>query len=283
MQKISEVVPNDLFVDLIPYHYGYEECEPLHSFGPTRREHFLFHYILSGRGKFLFVNDKGKEIEYSLRSGQGFLIWPQQQSFYIADEKEPWVYAWISFDGQKARELMVQAGLSYNDPVYISKNSEEHEKMKSHLMAIVREKDSLPVTIIGHLYLFIGALIDTSASRKQPGGWGLRDYYIRECLSFIEQHYQEEIGVEDIAACCCLNRGYLAKIFRAVLNTSPHEFLIRYRINKSCELMKTTDLSINEISEMVGYPNQFNFSRVFKEIAGSSPRDWRKEHKIQEA
>jgi hypothetical protein len=42
------IFPNETFVDLSLYQFGYEECDPLHSFGPARRNHFLFHYILSG-------------------------------------------------------------------------------------------------------------------------------------------------------------------------------------------------------------------------------------------
>jgi YesN/AraC family two-component response regulator len=115
---------------------------------------------------------------------------------------------------------------------------------------------------------------------KKASSGNMRDFYIRESLSFIEQRYQDEISVEDIAAFCNLDRSYLGKVFRSVLDTSPQNFLIRFRINKSCELMKITDRTISEISSMVGYPNQFNFSRAFKHIMGQSPREWRNEHKL---
>jgi AraC-like DNA-binding protein len=276
-----KIFPDEHFVDLSLYHFGYEECDPSHSFGPARRNHFLFHYILSGKGRFLSTNDKGAEEIYSLEGGQGFLIWPHQQTFYTADEKDPWVYAWVDFDGLKARELVTQAGLTYNNPIYISKNNEEQEKMKNELLTIVNSQNSLPLSTIGHLYLFISALIASSSMRKKVTGSGLRDLYIREALTFIEQHYHENLGVEDIAVFCNLDRSYLGKIFKSVLNSSPQDFLIRYRINKSCELMKITDHTIAEISEMVGYPNQFNFSRVFKKTIGKSPRAWRNRNKYQ--
>jgi AraC-like DNA-binding protein len=96
------------------------------------------------------------------------------------------------------------------------------------------------------------SLIASSSLRKKAAGGSLRDFYIRESLSFIEQHYQDEIGIEEIAAFCHLDRSYLGKVFKSMLHTNPQEFLIRYRINKSCELMKITDRTINEIRLMVG-------------------------------
>jgi AraC-like DNA-binding protein len=282
MEKLYyNIFPNENFVDLSLYQYGYEECDPAHCFGPARRNHFLFHYILSGKGKFQSTNDKGVEKYYSLEGGQGFLIWPHQQTFYIADEKVPWVYAWIDFDGLKARELVIQAGLTYNNPIYISRDNEEREKMKNEILTIVNSKNSLPLSTMGHFYLFISALITSSSMRKEVTGGSLRDFYIRECLSFIEQHYHENISVEDIASFCNLDRSYLGKIFKSVLNTSPQDFIIRYRINKSCELMKITDYTIGEIGEMVGYQNHFNFSRAFKTLIGKSPRNWRNENKYR--
>ena len=275
------IFQNENFIDLSLYQYGYEECEPLHSFGPAVRNHFLFHYIFSGKGRLLSTDDKVKVNEYHLEGGQGFMIWPSQNNHYIADEKTPWVYGWVEFDGLKARELVTQAGLTFNYPVYISKDNNERERMKNELCHIINNKNSQPPQLIGHLYLFHSALIASSSLQKKPSGGSLREFYIREALSFIEQHYHEEIGVEDIAAYCRLDRSYLGKLFRNVLNITPHEFFIRYRINKACELMKITDRTIAEISKLVGYPNQFVFSRLFKKNMNLPPKEWRNSNKIK--
>ncbi|MDR0375829.1 MAG: AraC family transcriptional regulator, partial [Treponema sp.] len=241
-KSFCRIFPKENFIDLSLYQFGYEECDPLHSFGPATRNHFLFHYILSGKGRFEARDDRNRLNTYHLgERGQGFLIWPRQHTFYIADEKDPWTYAWVEFDGLKARELMIQAGLTFSHPIYTSKNTEEREKMKDELLAIVRGKDSPPLSVIGRLYLFMSALMDSSSLRKKATGGSPRDFYIQESLSFIEQYYQDEISVEDIAAFCNLDRSYLGKVFRSVLDTSPQDFLIQYRINKACELMKITD------------------------------------------
>jgi AraC-like DNA-binding protein len=282
MEKaIHGIFPNEQFMDLTLYQFGYEKCDPLHMFGPATRNHFLFHYILSGRGLFRVFDDRDVENEYHLEGGQGFMIWPMQHTFYIANEKTPWTYAWVEFDGFKARELVTQAGITYNYPIYSSKDSEEREVMKKELLAIINGKNNPPLNIMGHLYHFMNAFISSSSLRKKVTGGTLRDFYVRESLNFIERHFHEEIGVEDIAAFCNIDRSYLSKVFKSVLRTSPQDFLIQYRINKACELMKITGHTIGEISCMVGYQSQFNFSRVFKKVMDQSPRVWRNANKLR--
>lgn len=269
------------FVDLSLYQFGYEECDPLHFFGPVARKHFLFHYIISGRGRLLSSDDRGMTNEYRLEGGQGFMLWPRQINTYFADEKNPWTYAWVEFDGLKAREAMTEAGLTYNYPLYVSNNNDERETMKRELLAIVQNKDDPPYALIGRLYLFVNALIASSSRRKKAPGSSMREFYAREFLSFIEQRYMDDISVEDMAAYCGLDRSYLGKVVRSAFSMSPQEFLIHYRLNKSQELMTVTDRTIGEISALVGYENPFNFSRVFKKIRGKSPRDWRNENKLK--
>jgi len=278
---IHKIFPGENYVDLSIIQFGYEECEPLHSFGPATRNHFLFYYILSGRGVLISTNEKGETTEYQLEEGQGFLNWPRHHNTYIANKEIPWTYAWVAFDGMKARESVIQSGLTSNRPVYTARVLDEREKMKNELLYIVNNANNPPMDLIGHFYLFLSALIESSSLRRKVSGGSLREFYIHEAIIFTEQNYQNEITVEDMAAFCNLDRSYLGKIFKSELKTSPQEFLIRYRMNKACELMKITSHTIGEISIMVGYQNMFNFSRAFKKITGQSPRDWRSENKLR--
>lgn len=70
------VSPNEELLDLRLFQCGWEQCAPLHSFGPFVRNHYLFHYVISGQG-FLNANvTKGTTRRYDLEPGQGFLISP---------------------------------------------------------------------------------------------------------------------------------------------------------------------------------------------------------------
>ena len=277
-EVIFSIFPRENFIDLGLYQFGWEQCDPSHSFGPAARNHYLFHLCLSGTGTLFANNTKGELITYQVKSGQGFMLFPHQICTYIADHEIPWEYVWVEFDGLRVKESIDSAGLTQNNPIYRSRHKNIAETMKSELLYLVNHKDESPFHLIGHLYLFIDSLIRSSSSTQIGSGNSLRDFYIKEAFSFIEQNFQNDISIEDIAACCGLNRSYFGKIFHQNMGKTPQEFLMSYRMTKATELLKLTELSIADVGNAVGYPNQLHFSRAFKNIYGLSPRQWRNEN-----
>lgn len=279
-EGIYAIFPSENFIDMSLYQYGWEDCDPAHSFGPARRNHFLFHYVLSGTGTLIAESQQGTYTSYSVKEGQGFMIFPHQICTYVADLEHPWEYVWIEFDGLRAREMVEYAGFAENAPIYRARDKRISENMRDEMLYIVKNKEASPFHLIGHLYLFIDSLVRSCASAQLNRGNRLRDFYIQEAIHFIEQNYHSPVTVEDIAASCGLNRSYFGKIFHETIGKSPQEFLITYRMTKATELLKLTSRSIAEISTAVGYPNQLHFSRAFKKVYGISPRAWRYAHGV---
>lgn len=273
------IFPNENFIDLSMYQYGYEQCEPGHSFGPAARNHYLFHYVISGTGTLLANNAKEETVTYPIKSGQGFLIFPGQITTYYADSILPWEYTWIEFDGLRVKEALSLTDLSINSPVYHSHSRDLREKLQEEMLYIAHHGKESPFHLIGHLYLFFDYLTQSSKSAKLVQSSKMSDYYIKEAIHYIEQNFQNNITIEEIAALCGINRSYFGKIFHKAIGRSPQEFLMNYRMVKATELLKLTSLSIAEIGCAVGYENQLHFSRAFKTIYGVSPREWRNQHK----
>lgn len=278
-ESVFSIFPNENFVDLSLYQYGMEQCPPAYSFGPATRNHYLFHYVLSGTGRLIANDSKGISHEYQIRSGEGFMIFPRQINTYIADSKLPWEYIWIEFDGMRAREIIETAGLSPDHPVYHASYKDLRENMKDEMIYIAEHHDATPFHLMGHLYLFIDYLSRSSSSQITASG-RVRDFYIKEALNYIEQNFQNDISVENIASFCGLNRTYFGRIFKETVGKSPQQFLLSYRMAKAAELLKLTELSISDIGNAVGYPNQLHFSRAFKNVYGVSPREWRNKNQM---
>ncbi|MBD5528778.1 MAG: AraC family transcriptional regulator [Lachnospiraceae bacterium] len=275
------VFPNENFIDLSLYQFGREQCKPAHSFGPAARNHYLFHYVISGTGTLMADDSSGETKTYSVKSMQGFMIFPDQITTYIADKNVPWEYIWIEFDGLRAKSIVDAAGLSPDNPVYKARSKELRENMMNEMIYITENSNSSPFHLIGHLYLFIDYFARSAAEIKIRQGSKLRDFYIHEALAFIEQNFQNDITVEDIAEVCGLNRSYFGKIFKEAVGKSPQDFLLNYRMVKAAELLKLTKLSVGDISNAVGYDNQLHFSRAFKNIYGVSPKNWRTEQMLK--
>ena len=277
---IFSIFPNQNFVDLGLFQFGWERCTPAHSFGPAARNHYLFHYILSGTGTLMADDSKGVTQTYSIKSMQGFMIFPNQITTYVADKQLPWEYVWLDFDGLRVKSLLDTIGLSLDKPVYHARNKNLREDMANEMLYISRHKDESPFHLIGHLYLFLDYLLRSAADEQLEHGSKLREFYIHEALTYIEHNFQNEITIEDIAGVCGLNRTYFGKIFKEALGKTPQEFLLNYRMLKAAELLKLTSLSIGDVGLAVGYANQMHFSRAFKNNYGISPREWRYQNHI---
>lgn len=265
------------YFDITIYQYGYEQCAPHHTFGPGMRNHYLIHCILSGNGTYC-VHYRGKAEEYHLHSGQAFLIEPNQLIHYFADSNTPWEYIWIEFDGIKAKEYLTQAGLGHPSYIYRAASMQGQQELFGYLHYLVEHPELLPMEVIGYTYLFFGALIRNSRNTKKIAKNNIQEFYVQSTVDFIENHYMNEISVEDMAANLGLHRSYFSKIFKKATQKSPQDFLIQYRINKACELLRSTQMTITQISHLVGYNNQFHFTRAFKKNMEIPPQEWRKQN-----
>lgn len=279
----SYIFNNINYVDIILYQFGSERCDPLHSFGPTVKNHFLFHYVLSGKGKLHSYNNgvQNEASIYTIKAGEGFLITPNIISTYEADKDDPWNYVWVEFEGLKAQRYLDEIGLSSKKPIFIPKEYNDDNSIKENLMFLLNNPNAPDSAILGHLYLFFYSLLENSSFNSTKSSSNLQEFYVREAINYIENNYNKNISVEDIAKWCNLDRSYFGKIFKNSMKTTPHEFLIKYRLSKACEMLKDNNMSIKEVSELTGYPNQFHFSKAFKEVYNMPPRQWKNQNKTK--
>ena len=185
----------------------------------------------------------------------------------------------MEFDGLRTTEILNVCGFSKDAPVYMAHSREARKKMVDELIYISQNSEQSPFHLMGHFYLFAD-LLAQSVARPQPAATSkMSDYYIKEAINYIEQNFQNDISIEDVAAVCGINRSYQGRIFRTSTGRSPQEFLIHYRMTKAAELLKLTTLSIGDIGSAVGYENALHFSRAFKNVYGVSPRAWREQHR----
>lgn len=251
---------------------GCSQTEPLHSFGPASKPHYLIHYVLSGKGMFRF-HDK----EYRLEAGYGFLIQPNELAFYQADEKEPWSYLWVGFAGSRAGEYLGAMGLSRRHPIFVCERSEELYSIVKDMMEHNTFGIANDLRRNGQLGVFLSVIAESAgvvARDEEDKG----NQYVKKAVSFIQSNYCNPIKVTDVAEYVCINRSYLYTLFQNYLGMSPQQFLTMFRITKARELLESTAYPIESIALSCGYSDALVFTKAFHSMKGISPSRYRKEH-----
>ena len=241
-------------------HSGMERCYPLHIWQGVRAE-YIIHFVIRGKGVYT-VGGRA----YALEGGQMFLIRPDTKIVYIADEIDPWEYAWI---------LLAACGfhsgidvLDAPDLQPILRNIQEILDLHELSEANTLFRESCLLRIIGGLIQYRRQLLPSDAAGRktqQP------KIYVTDAVSYIKSHYADTISVSGIAEILGISRAYLNKAFQQELGMSVQRFLIDYRMHSAANLLYNSEMSIQQISEAVGYEDQLTFSKAFKRKFGVSP------------
>lgn len=263
----SESSRNDS--ELSIYQYGWEKCKPLYVFGPSIRDHFLIHYVVSGKGVF---EVDGKE--YHLTTNQGFIIYPKVLTVYRADEEDPWEYYWIGFNGSKAEDYIQMTGLSRNNPIFTYDQDNYLIDCMKGLCQTNENPRSAHLSKKGYLFLFISRLIDSAINNNYEQTENDKTA-VEEAIKYIEGNFSRDISVIDIANHVGFSRTHFTRIFTKHLHVPPYEFLTRLRISKACEYLVESKINISETATSVGYKDIARFSKMFKLVTGETPMHFR--------
>ena len=131
------------------------------------------------------------------------------------------------------------------------------------------------IRLLGLLYEFLSQLVETAeASLTEKNN--TKEEYVKTALEYIRMNYSRKITIAEIARNTGLDRSYLYSLFNEYINASPQEYLIGFRMEKACELMRTASLTIGDIARSIGYDDPLMFSKAFKKVKGLSPREFRR-------
>jgi AraC-like DNA-binding protein len=100
--------------------------------------------------------------------------------------------------------------------------------------------------------------------------------YSEQIMDWIEEHYQEEVNLEQLAAETHLSKSYVSRVFHQETGGRLVDYLTARRIKQACRLLSTTDLPVEQIGIAVGFPNASYFNQLFKRVLGTTPLKYRK-------
>ena len=98
---------------------------------------------------------------------------------------------------------------------------------------------------------------------------------VARAIQHMNRYCDSNLKLEDYAAMCCMSRYHFLRIFKAVTGITPLEYRSRIRMDHAREMLKSSNLSVSEISDSLGYSSLAYFSAAFKKATGLSPSECR--------
>lgn len=94
--------------------------------------------------------------------------------------------------------------------------------------------------------------------------------------AYIHEHLSEPLSLDDLAACCALNKFHLARIFRARTGITPMDYVRQARLDVALRMLRESDLTLREIAPRVGLADEYHLSRLLKARYGRGARELRR-------
>lgn len=292
MLQNSDMVLSDIekeHLDLAFQSSGIDQCKSGNLFGPRVRRYHLIHFVLSGKGT-LHIDSR----KFPVRAGQAFYIPAGIRASYQADSKAPWKYCWIGFQGTQA---VPYCHMLFPDTYIMDiKDPSVYEKLIMLLLSCtdyrippdsVYTPEEFPVwyfseakTLSQHLLVngktkeLFAALLKEKLSGSEtvsPKGYAAR------IKAYLDSYYNEPVKISEIASFLGLNPRYMTAVFRRNYDITPKNYLTWLRIEKAKAFLIDTDYPLQMIANAVGLENPFSFSRLFKNVTGLSPSEYRRQ------
>ncbi|WP_235851989.1 AraC family transcriptional regulator [Niallia nealsonii] len=237
---------------------------------------YVFQYTLSGEGR---LEMEGKD--YRLEAGQAFVVEiPSNHRYYLPKDSKRWEFVFITLVGKEAANCWNIIQENYGPVLKIPADSKLIQLLLKIYQHTYEQKISDSYHASAKAYEFIMECYRFIKNMEKPK----KDFSLNmtKAIIYIQTHYHEPITLDEIAVISGYSKYYFIKQFQHQLNMTPVQYLTKIRIQKAAELLRTTDSSIIEIADAVGYANANYFNKVFRKVVGVSAGTFRDSKDVAE-
>lgn len=237
--------------------FGYEDVGEKAKWGYGRRNYYIIHFVLEGKGVF-----NGQPV----CGNKGFLIRPMESVAYQPDPQEPWNYFWVSFEGDSAEQICRRYIGADATGIF----SYSFRSVLTELIGTLFVKGP-SMSNLQALSLFYSVI--SQCEELQPNN---RNRHVEEAKNYIHLNFHRPLTVREIAETHNLDDRYLYNLFVRHEGISPKQYLNKVRIQNAKALLRQSDCTVTEVAFSVGFDDVLTFSRFFAKHTGISPRAFRK-------
>lgn len=220
-----------------------------------------YHVLYIEEGECLCLYEKTKTL---MKQGDFVIYPPHVPQRYSFMEGTAVTTMWVHFCGTGIPEIFDELGLKGG--IYhtgIGADVEHHFRKMINHHAIGTPK---------HRYAARGYLMNLLSTLSSCGSEAptYPDTVFR-MIEYIHLNWQKKLSVADVAKTVRLSESRAAHLFRETVGKSIHRYVCEQKLSSAKELLESTELSVSEISAIVGFDDPLYFSRAFKAFSGVSP------------
>ncbi len=249
---------------------GLEYCTPDYA---IERKTFTYHsieYVVRGQGEAKI----GRRV-HILQPGRLFSYGPGIAHRITTNLSNPLVKYFVDFTGRNAESILESCGLKGGKVSQIyPANSLQFlfDELIDNALQVNETRDEL----CGKILECIALKIRGTQIRTSEGAETLAFETYHRSRQRIEQNFQQLRTLGQIAQDCSVNGAYLCRLFRRDDRQSPYQFLLRLKINFAAEQLQRPGSLVKQVAAEVGFSDPFHFSRVFKNVLGHAPDQFRR-------
>ncbi|MCX7803626.1 MAG: AraC family transcriptional regulator [Planctomycetota bacterium] len=258
-----------------PLHVGRETTSSpaYRSEGRLRRKerHCIFYYVLGG-----CVRTWRGRRSWTVPAGSGFLHIvnePDGGYGYPRAAREPLEFLWFGFAGGGAREI-VAGMIARHGPVY--RLPPAHPAIRRLAGFQARAGSAVRLRPLEGARLVMDLLADLEAAAGSDSPGSRSEALAERAMKLIEGRCDGISSVKQLSGLLHVSREHLSRTFREVYDASPAVHLRRARMVAAARLLKETDLPVKEVARRLGCDRPANFARVFRDVIGSGPLEFRR-------
>lgn len=238
---------------------------------PRGRVDWQIIYIAAGKGHFIL---DGKEV--IVPAGSMVLFQPKQVQDYFYYGKDKTQVWFVHFTGREVRNILRHYEIPTDGYILHTGISREYEdlfrRMRDELVRCSWGYEEMLTYLFRELLMTMHRRMTENAPRVS----GFIQDEIDRARLYFDEHYNEEISIEQYAVSRNMSTSWFNRSFRSAVGTSPMQYILDVRIRNAQTLLETTDYSVTSIAALVGYENPMYFSRLFRKAKGLSPSKYRK-------
>ena len=244
---------------------GHYFCNEHYAVRRPSYDSFLVLYVVRGRG-YCYLD--GQRVEL----GVGSLVLLDCYLPHRYGTDTGWEIYWIHFDGRMARDTF-EAVAQTRRQVILPKNTYHAAHALERIYTMFHVDKRISEALISKNITSI--LTEFLVFELPEEGVPEHSTRIEEVLSYINEHIDQQLTLDSLAQRVSLSPFYFSRVFRKETGYTLREYLINTRINAARFYLRTTELSLKEISYRCGYGSDSTFCTTFKRITGMTPLEYR--------